>query len=1001
MFPHLKQLTSRTVRIGACALVILLCGTSRVHAQLTEEITDRMRKVSKLIADDKLIDARGDLVYLSDKVDAKDRPNIDFYIALSYVYQYYQDSSQASLMEAKTRFADFISKYGDSLLAPLAQFNLADIHAALGEYEAALKLYIPLYQTPPTGIEKSGLLRKITRIYVALKKWEPGMPYFQATMQTADDPTERTTAAAYLMIAQAKQGEIANAKQLLDFFQSPSPVFYTPRFNSALMEIGDQLYNDGQLATAGLFYQLIRPYETLETGLSNYIEALSAQLKRLGNSTTYRDLKIETEATLETARRDLDALRKSTNYTPLVSWRIARLYLEMNRKWEAYWRFRTLADEYPNHPQSEEILYSAFSLAKQLDEDGDCLELSNRYLNNSRYKQFRGPVANQKAAIYIKRKEFEKLFAMTAPFLAQDADSEAAEQIVFKHAFTRLERLENKKMISELEGFRQKYGNTRIRDELEYFLGLGYLLEQQYDKAITMFDSVLTQRTSPYVQDALFRKGLAVLSLDRLDEARNIILDFIAKYPENRLRPEAEIMVGDILNMQGDAAGALQRYEGIPRLTPDVNYRIKAGLKIADLLDQQRQTTAAIERLSTLKNTYANRVEAIPLYSKLVELYKQIDEPFEAHRVLHEALEQFYKETGSPSIGTLLVNYIKLDTSVRQTREVTREFWKELKQDPELMTRLITKRADQYRFFQENPAIDPIVRDSFVRDNEFRKKVLESPAALDALIAKTEARNELIPQTPAREWLKQEWQKAIDNKQVPLAVRIETALAVSAAPPVAPAPQRLALIDNQELWNQLDPASQLWILRAIAEKNPAGAIPALEQMVIEYANTEVELDVHLLLAQLYQQLNQDEAAIERYRVITQRFASRRVAGRAAIEIAHLLIKTGKYDEAKQSLESVLQRPEWRGELHAEALLELGRTYGSQGQYAEAHGFYERIILGYPSFKEILALAFYEDIKVLVAMNEMESARTVYEAYKETPGLEGTEGALKIEKEIQE
>ena len=87
-------------------------------------------------------------------------------------------------------------------------------------------------------------------------------------------------------------------------------------------------------------------------------------------------------------------------------------------------------------------------------------------------------------------------------------------------------------------------------------------------------------------------------------------------------------------------------------------------------------------------------------------------------------------------------------------------------------------------------------------------------------------------------------------------------------------------------------------------------------------------------------------------------------------------------------------------MHAQALLWLGRSYGAEKKYAEAHGFYERIILGYPGFSEELAMAFYEDIQVLKLMGETASVQLTYDAFKMTPGLENTEGALLIGKEFE-
>jgi tetratricopeptide (TPR) repeat protein len=235
---------------------------------------------------------------------------------------------------------------------------------------------------------------------------------------------------------------------------------------------------------------------------------------------------------------------------------------------------------------------------------------------------------------------------------------------------------------------------------------------------------------------------------------------------------------------------------------------------------------------------------------------------------------------------------------------------------------------------------------------------------------------------------------------MPLLVRIQAVFAALEVPEGTPDAYILGLIQNEEVWPQIGIAGKLWILKEYAKSKPEEVIRYLEESKVEYMNTDTELGVHGLMAKTYQQLGRVRDAIDAYKTLIKRFAASDEAGEAAIMIGRLEIEEGNYKEAREELEMILHRNEWRGQRHGDALLWIGRAYLKEGKLEEAHGFFERIMLGYPGFNELLAIAYYEDVKVLKKMGEPESAKTVYEAFNMTPGLDDTETADLIRKEFE-
>ena len=1014
--------------------IALFVSSPVVHAQAADEsLAGRIDRLTTLLHSNQLIAARPLIAQVRGEVPPEMVANLDFYLALSYVFEYYENNNSAVLTTAAEQFEAFIKTYPNHSLIALARYNLADVHAINQKFKEALQLYVPLYRQPVASVDRKEVLGKLVLIYAATQEWAAGAPYFRASMRIAESSEDRTTSAAYLLIAQAKSGEVVDSSQLLEFFKNPAPVFFTPRFNAALMEVGDNLKKEGDLPTASLFYQFVRDYETLETGLSAYIRKLKRRVAKFADNVVLRNFYVEAKAKLENAQADLAALRSSTNYTPLLHWRIAGVYMEMERKWEAFWRFRLMVDAYPDHKYAEEILFSAYSLGHQLGANAIAEELGKRYLNNGTYTSYRDTVADQVSGIYQEEEKDDELYALTAWYLERAADDSAAQLLLFKHAVARLTRMENPELIDDFQIYREKYETAKCAVVIHYFLGLAYLIEQENESAVESFDKVIGDPNPRFRADASFRKAQAVLGLDRIEESRDLIQQFIAEYPTHQLRAEAELTLGNVVDMLGDVEDALVHYHLVEQHTEDRHLLAQAELKISRILVDRRQDDEAIARLKAFIEEHGDYPESIPVSAALATIYTNADQPRVALGVLKQALNQFFEQTEIHQLDTLLIDYLKLDRSLRAMQLGTDDFFNLVKIDPILLEELINDRAKQYRYFKKHDSIDVLVQDSFVRDNDFRKAVQEAISIfedqqaridtlnkniptesadqpledavldlteLDALQDEVNALNARIPAETADAFLDDALTNAYATTNMPLVVRIQTALAKVEDPELLPNAELLQLWDDAEQWAPLGTSGQLWILGEHAKTNPTRVAEVLEATYLDFVNTPNELWLHLLQAQCFQDLDRIDESIEAYRMLIKRFAQAPESGEASMQIGQMEVGRKNAVSARLELESILHRNEWRGAMHAQALLWIGRAYVTEEKYAEAHGFFERIILGYPGFSEELAMAFYEDIQVLKLMNEPASVQMTYEAFQLTPGLEDTEGALLIGKEFE-
>ncbi len=1038
---HQQFLRQARFIINCFALLCMVCcttGTLEAQAPGNESMQSRVKRATDLIHAKQLVKARPLLVQLRPEVDPAMHANLDFYIALSYVFEYYEKNNSSALDTGLEKFQGFVKSYLKDSLVPLARYNIADIHAIKKDFKKALQGYIPLYKNPEPGIDRKDILKKIVLIYVSEEQWEAGMPYFEASMRIAEDSTDRATSAAYLLIAQAKQGIVTDSRQLLQFFTSPAPVFYTPRFNAALMEVGDQLKTEGDLPTASLFYQFVRSYESLELGLTNHIANLKERVAKFEGNVVLRNFYIDAKTELDNATADLAAVKATKNYTPLLHWRIAGVYLDMERDWEAFWRFRKMVDKYPDHEYAESILFSAFSLGHKLDQYDIAEELSKRYLSNPNFRTYRATVADSMSSMYLEYEKYEELYAMTREYLSHSAGDAASALLLFKHGMARLRRFENPELINDFQTFNTKYGETNSAVVIRYFLGLGLLIEEDHQGALDNFELVLAEGDTRYKPDASFRKALAVMGLDRIPEARDLVVEFIENYPDNPLRAQAELILGNLVDLLGDANKALGHYYLVEQYSDDLELNASAELKISRILVDQNEIDTAIGRLRSFIDTHVEDAATIPIVAALADIYKDLEKPRVALETIKEPIIRFFTLTEIDKLDTLLLNYITKDRAVREMEVATEAFFQEITDSPDLFRDLVIDRAKQYRYFKEHSSVDGLVRDYFLENEDFRNAVKAYFKEVDQIqaaneTAKEEAANSQPPTQPkllepmhpvgelavlidlrkqvaelnasmpkqtADDWLKSQLAEARAANNIPLELRIQTALAKAEDPESAPNHRMVQLFDDPEQWSELGLAPKLWILRKVAELDPARVIEELEISRVDYMNTDFELERHLLRAKAYKQAEQPESAIEAYQVLIKRFAQANESGEAMIAIGRMQIELGNYQAARDQLETILHRNDWRGQMHGDALLWIGRAYVAEEKYPEAHGFFERIMLGYPGFPELLAQGYYEDIQVLKKMGDTASVQTVYEAFKLTPGLEDTEAAKLIRKEFE-
>ena len=446
---------------------------------------------------------------------------------------------------------------------------------------------------------------------------------------------------------------------------------------------------------------------------------LDQRVKELKDEVEFRNQYMKAKAERENAYTDLEAINGSPNYTPLLNWKIAKVYMDMERNWEAFWRFRYMADRYPDHEFAEDILFNAFSLAYQLDQEDVSIELSERYFAEEDYAKFRGTIADKITDLYTEIEQYDEIYRISEWYLQRETDDAAAKKLPFKHGMARMLRYENNELVADFKHLAKRM-ETLDQELSSVTFGLAYLFENEHQLALDMFYLVLQDRSDTrFTADASFRIALAKLGLDEVVTARDLIIEFISKYPDNSLRASAELTLGNIIELLGDSDTALEHYKLVERYTEDRGLEAEAEVKISRILVYQDKSEEAIARLSAFIELYRQYPESIPVASappasmRMVSTTRGIGSHQGVSRPVLES-------TDVSDLDPLLVEFIEKDRALRESRAETAVFFDTVSTDAVLLEDLIRDRAKQYRYFKANPNIERIVKDSFLKDDDFR-----------------------------------------------------------------------------------------------------------------------------------------------------------------------------------------------------------------------------------------------------------------------------------------
>jgi len=849
-------------------------------------------------------------------------------------------------------------------------------------------------------------LKDLCLVLAIQEYWEAGEARFRELFNlTLIDDETRTQAAIYLIRSYEVQQKPELVLELIPYLSQADESRYDPGLNLSLFKLGNQFSDDAQYTKGNYLYFLTL---TLEDIIEFNQQKLAASKAR---SKWYieQNLEIPEEVTYEIEKTSdyIEELKDQNSYTSALKYHRARNLERMKRRYDAFFAYMRLQREHPDDSNAELFHYSAFNQAVDINYIDELIELGESYLARSDFKTYRMPVFVHLISKYFQIDNYAKVQSLGEQFMQEYPEDLSATNVVhfMGYSWTREEKFETLK--TKLGDYLEQYPNAPMGQSAHYWIGITQVVEQDFENARGHFKFVIENfESGNFYVDSRFRLGVCEFGLGNYAIAEPMFDAFVAEYPENHLRGEAEVFLGDIAAINAQVPEAMAHYAAVEQYTGKINLIDHAYFEGTRLLEANERFQEVITLLEGYSEKFSEKGSLARAIYKIGETYEKLGEPAKMLASYFDAIKEYGNQASSQGVDQIIMRYVEKYDSYKNQYQATEVFLSQLLDDKEFRLKMIQDRKALYAYRLEHPNLSKDIVDLLLRNETLRyglgrrelpqteEEILENaplryedsilPEARAELESKLNRVRGLIaqfPENPPRERFEELYQAAKANNQRTLELRLLMAFDALEMP--APGDTHISVPDLLAA----SPATLTWIAETRLSVDPELARLAVERVLKEYPFSLAVPDAQLARAEIMLHDGNREAAMKLYRFIIEEYPVWPKAGEVALRIGRLYQEAGDYTNALAQYQYILKVRDWRGVIWAETCFRVGQCFAKQNEILKAHGYYERTYLSYRQFPEWAAKALYEDGKLLEQMNEIQSARSVYNDYLSLPNAE--------------
>ncbi|MDG1241018.1 MAG: tetratricopeptide repeat protein [Opitutae bacterium] len=934
-----------------------------------------------------------------------------YYLLARFHYNQYVESRQEQNRQQCIDFGNRLRKRLPSNLFCPETLNF-EIQILLSEKQwEALK---PVLREGLNGIRegqysvnyRNRWLKNLCLVHAILKEWKIGEPRFRQLYDvTLIDDKSRIESAIYLIRSYEAQKQADKMLEFIPMLSGAGEDRFDPELNLSLFKLGNQFSDNSDFIKANYLYFLCL---TLEDIIAfNERKLAEFESRRKWYVLQKIDLPEELSYEIQRSTKYIADLKKQKSYTAPLKYNRARNLDRMERRYDAFFAYLRLVREHPEDDNTELFEYSAFNKATDVGYVEEVLELGESYLATPSFRIYRTAVFAKLISTYFQLENYEKVHFHGRQFMREYPEHSYATSVVhfMGFAWTRMEAFET--LESELGAYVDAYPAAPMGQSAHYWMGITQVVKQEFESARKHFQIVVDNFSGGgFYTDARFRLGVCDFGAGNYAAAKEQFNSWVKDYPENHLRGEAEVFLGDIAAINAKVPESLAHYASVETFTSKMNLIDHAYFESSRLLEANDRLDEIITLLERYSEKFSEEGNLSRAIYRIGEVHEILGEPARMLESYFSAIQSYGNQAEAEGVDPILLRYVNKYDSYRQRYEATVIFLLKILEDQDFRLQMVEDRKSLHLHRLAHPNIskdivDLLLRDQVLREGLGSREIPQTDEEIEAgvpirydrsilpearSILKAKANEvkgllERFPTNPPRERFTELYWSAKEQQQRTLLLRLLVAFDALGIP----APETVEITVND--LPDASPATLAWIATEKLDYEPELARLAVNEVLGKHPFSLAVPEALRVQAELLLQDGDRSGAVALFRKIIEENPVWPKSPLMALRIGKLFMEANDYDQALDQYQSILQIRDWRGTAWAQACFMIGQCFEARNETLKAHGYYERTYLSYRQFPEWAGQALYADGMLLESMQELESARSVYLEFMALPNAE--------------
>jgi len=744
--------------------------------------------------------------------------------------------------------------------------------------------------------------------------------------EAADESAVRTFKIMQLR-ALLETGKVSEGIELLStLFRGDTR--YDTMLNLTLLRMGDKMFDSNLYNQARILYGKVTPRKEL----IEWLEQNMAAIKQANASR--KEWREEDTRRVEGLQRNIELLNEMRDYSVYVSYRVAQIFSEQKRYWEAIALFNRISRENPGATEGEGAFLQRVILLFELNQIEEAVAISKEYMQRNTSGLYPRLVCVQLMQHALSIKSYDEALSLVV-FMdrwARPANNEERDQettLRYMVAFAHFQSGDYKKAYDAFERVVRINPESQASMDAGYWKAMCLLLQMKYEEAYGAF---VTYRQSwpnaTFAPAALFRAGVCRFGLEDYTGAEKAFQEFVDAYSRDALMPEALTMLADLQAADGRVDKALANYRRAIEVVKS-NYAM--------------QSDALLKKQMVIPATYAV-VQAAQVLEAVAKVYRKEKEDQIATEKLREIItivKDYMDYFGENSqwaqgvfwIGKAQIQLGQVDQAVSAYLDAVVRFGK----DPSVEG-VADMISDMAGIIQQK--LTPEQRKKTIEDIRVARSRATAPALqiqLDVLLAELDNTTEELGRT---------------------------------------------LLAREKELKAVPPAGLSLMCAALLEAGDYSRSEEFFNLFAEnYEGSVFMKNAYRLRGEEMYLQGKKEEAMKLATAALDQYGGTEGTGWAQLMKGRIQADRKEFGEVAKTFKSILGVGAWRGEVSAEATYRLAEAYYSLGDYRQAFAFFQRTYLVYKAYDNgrWAAESYLRSADCLKALGRESAARNTYRA----------------------